>query len=145
MILKSFLHLALFVGSLSVVNSKSNSGSNQSNSNSTKGIIRHQQTFETRLNHLVVDNIGGRVSSRSFPRRSFTATEGEVKQSNVRGVNFRGLPTVASREVKSNLCCCFWRLRRRAEDLIEKNNKEFLRKHLSEDVNNLTVIVVAFC
>lgn len=60
--LQSFLHLTLLVGSLSVVNSKSNSGSNQSTNNSTKGIIRHQQTFETRLNHLVVDNIAGRVS-----------------------------------------------------------------------------------
>jgi hypothetical protein len=55
------LHLALLFGSWSVVNSKSNSGINQSN-NGTKGVIRHQQTFETRLNHLVVDNIAGRVS-----------------------------------------------------------------------------------
>lgn len=56
----TFLHLVLLVGTWNVVNSKSNS--NQANSNSTKGIIRHQQSFDTRLNHLVVDNIAGRVS-----------------------------------------------------------------------------------
>lgn len=56
----TILHVALLVGSWSVVNSKSNS--NQPNGNATKGIIRHQQNFETRLNHLVVDNIAGRVS-----------------------------------------------------------------------------------
>ena len=60
--LKSLLHLALLIASWNVVNSKSNSGGNQSNNNSTKGIIRHQTAFETRLNHLVVDNIAGRVS-----------------------------------------------------------------------------------
>lgn len=64
--LQSLLHLALLVGSWSVVNSKGNSGSNHSNNNSTKGIIRYQQPFETRLNHLVVDNIAGRVSFPAF-------------------------------------------------------------------------------
>ncbi|CAG9811122.1 unnamed protein product [Chironomus riparius] len=49
--------LILLVCSWNVVNSKSNS---QSNGNSTKGVIRHQQTFETKLNHLVVDVIGNR-------------------------------------------------------------------------------------
>lgn len=58
--LQTFLHFVLLVSSWSVANSKSNS--NQSNSNNTKGIIRHQQTFETRLNHLLVDNVAGRVS-----------------------------------------------------------------------------------
>lgn len=65
--LQSILHLALLIGSWSVVNSKSNS--NQSNGNNTKGIIRHQQTFETRLNHLLVDNVAGRVS---FPSSTCT-------------------------------------------------------------------------
>ena len=52
------LHLLLFISFCNLVNSKNN---NQSN-NSTKSIIRHQQTFESKLNHLVVDNIAGRVS-----------------------------------------------------------------------------------
>lgn len=59
--LKTF-HIAclLLVCSWSAsVNSKSNS---HSNGNSTKGIIRYQQNFETKLNHLVVDNVGSRVS-----------------------------------------------------------------------------------
>lgn len=55
--------LILLVCSWNVVNSKSNS---QSNGNSTKGVIRHQQTFETKLNHLVVDVVGNRVSERLF-------------------------------------------------------------------------------
>lgn len=59
---QTLLHLALLVGSWSLVNSKGN----QANSNSTKGIIRHQQTFDSRLNHLVVDNIAGRVSCYTF-------------------------------------------------------------------------------
>lgn len=64
-----FLHLLLFVGCCNLVNSKS---SNQSN-NATKGIIRHQQTFESKLNHLVVDNIAGRVSVE-FSRRFFNVS-----------------------------------------------------------------------
>lgn len=59
--LKTF-HIAclLLVCSWSAsVNSKSNS---HSNGNSTKGIIRYQQNFDTKLNHLVVDNVGSRVS-----------------------------------------------------------------------------------
>ncbi|XP_070491742.1 plexin-A4 [Chironomus tepperi] len=50
--------LMLLICSWNVVNSKSNS---QSNGNSTKGVIRHQQTFETKLNHLVVDVVGNRI------------------------------------------------------------------------------------
>lgn len=52
------LHLLMLVSYCTLVNSKNN---NQLN-NSTKSIIRHQQTFESKLNHLVVDNIAGRVS-----------------------------------------------------------------------------------
>lgn len=125
--LQSIFHLALLISSWSVVNSKSNS--NQSNGNSTKGIIRHQQTFETRLNHLLVDNVAGRVSfpyffplvhcrvllvSRfmlsSLSSNNFFVRErprGEAKRSNqkrtVRGVNLRGfLPTLERRRLNQN-------------------------------------------
>lgn len=124
--LQSVLHLALLIGSWSVVNSKSNS--NQSSGNSTKGIIRHQQTFETRLNHLLVDNVAGRVSFPLFShlhivvclfhglccRRIFQRPRGEAKRSNQkrtdRGVNLRGFLTdPRATEVKSNFFCyCFF-------------------------------------
>lgn len=61
MSMKVFLHLLLLVSSWCIVNSKNNSG-NQLNRNNTKGVIRHYQTFDTKLNHLVVDNVADRVS-----------------------------------------------------------------------------------
>lgn len=91
--LQSILHLILLYGGLSIVNSKSNSGNNQLNGNNTKGIIRHQQTFETRLNHLVVDNIAGRVSLR-FAFYAFALFDWRGEQASVRGSICRALSSV---------------------------------------------------
>lgn len=107
---QTILHLALLVGSWSLVNSKGN----QANSNSTKGIIRHQQTFDSKLNHLVVDNIAGRVSytflaARLLMPMVFYASrvqeskchEGLICEvSLVHSVELEG-------EVKSKIPCCF--------------------------------------
>lgn len=62
--MRVFSHLWLFIGCWCLVNSKNNSG-NQLNRNNTRGVIRHQQTFDTKLNHLVVDNVADRVSAMS--------------------------------------------------------------------------------
>lgn len=63
--MRVFSHLWLFIGCWCLVNSKNNSG-NQLNRNNTRGVIRHQQTFDTKLNHLVVDNVADRVSANEL-------------------------------------------------------------------------------
>lgn len=123
--LQSLLHLALLVGSWSVVNSKSNSGSNQSN-NSTKGIIRHQTTFETRLNHLVVDNIAGRVSSLVFLssqwllcRRFMRGWNNQMSQGLICGVSSSWRPQGRPNQTRY----CFWRIKRSSKDRINREHR----------------------